>query len=147
MEQTVSDFRQVVKDVIKNVEGVVLDKSIVIKSALSGYLAGGHILLEDVPGVAKTMMVRALAISTGCTYNRVQCTPDLLPTDISGVSIYNQKTQEFEFRKGPIFSQILVADEINRATPRTQSALLSLARSPTRPLYDEAFRGLPQYPV
>jgi len=120
----VSDFRQVVKDVIANIETVVLDKNAVIKSALSGYLAGGHILLEDVPGVAKTMMVRALAISTGCTYNRIQCTPDLLPTDISGVSIYNQKTQEFEFRKGPIFAQILVADEINRATPRTQSALL-----------------------
>jgi len=77
-----------------------------------------------VPGVAKTMMVRALAVSSGCTFTRVQCTPDLLPSDVSGVSIYNQKTQEFEFRRGPIFSQVVVADEINRATPRTQSALL-----------------------
>lgn len=80
--------------------------------------------MEDVPGVAKTVLVRALAISTGCSFSRIQCTPDLLPTDVSGVSIYNQKTQEFEFRKGPVFSQIVVADEINRATPRTQSSLL-----------------------
>jgi MoxR-like ATPase len=118
------DFRQTVKDLITNVETVILDKPQVVRGALAAYLAGGHVLLEDVPGVAKTMLVRALAISTGCTFQRVQCTPDLLPTDVTGVSIYNQKTQEFEFRKGPIFSQILVADEINRATPRAQSALL-----------------------
>ena len=118
------DFRQTVKDLITNVETVILDKPQVVRGALAAYLAGGHVLLEDVHGVAKTMLVRALAISTGCTFQRVQCTPDLLPTDVTGVSIYNQKTQEFEFRKGPIFSQILVADEINRATPRAQSALL-----------------------
>ncbi len=117
-------FRQVIKDLIANVELVILDKPRVVKSALSAYLAGGHVLLEDVPGVAKTMLVRALAVSSGCTFSRVQCTPDLLPTDISGVSIYNQHTQDFEFRRGPLFSQVLVADEINRATPRTQSALL-----------------------
>jgi len=117
-------FRQVIKDIIANVELVILDKPHVVKSALAAYLAGGHVLLEDVPGVAKTMLVRALAVSSGCTFTRIQCTPDLLPSDISGVSIYNQKNQEFEFRKGPIFSQVLVADEINRATPRTQSALL-----------------------
>jgi MoxR-like ATPase len=120
----VAGYRQIIKDLITNVERVILDKPQVVKSALAAYLAGGHVLLEDVPGVAKTMLVRALAVSSGCTFNRIQCTPDLLPTDISGVSIYNQKTQEFEFRKGPIFSQVLVADEINRATPRTQSALL-----------------------
>lgn len=119
-----AEFRQTVKDLIANVESVILDKPQVVRGALAAYLAGGHVLLEDVPGVAKTMLVRALAISTGCTFQRVQCTPDLLPTDITGVSVYNQKTQEFEFRKGPIFSQILVADEINRATPRAQSALL-----------------------
>ncbi|MBI2424846.1 MAG: AAA family ATPase [Candidatus Hydrogenedentes bacterium] len=118
------EFRQVVKDITKNVESVVLDKPHVIRAALAAFLAGGHVLLEDVPGVAKTMLVRALAITSGCSFTRIQCTPDLLPTDVSGVSIYNQKTQEFEFRKGPIFSQVVVADEINRATPRTQSALL-----------------------
>ena len=117
-------YRQVIKDLIENVERVILDKPSVVKSALAAYLAGGHVLLEDVPGVAKTMLVRALAVSSGCSFSRIQCTPDLLPSDISGVSIYNQHTQDFEFRKGPIFSQVLVADEINRATPRTQSALL-----------------------
>jgi MoxR-like ATPase len=120
----VSNFRQVIKDIIANVETVVIDKTVAIKTGLAAFLAGGHVLLEDVPGVAKTILVRALAISSGCTFNRIQCTPDLLPSDVSGVSIYNQKTQEFEFRKGPIFAQIIVADEINRATPRTQSALL-----------------------
>ena len=118
------EFRDVIKTVSANVERVVLGKSSTVRTALSAMLAGGHVLMEDVPGVAKTMLVRALAISTGCSYARVQCTPDLLPTDISGVSVYNQKNQEFEFRPGPIFHQVIVADEINRATPRTQSALL-----------------------
>ena len=118
------EFRDIVKDLIRAVEGVVLDKPQAVRGVLAAYLAGGHVLLEDVPGVAKTMLVRTLAIASGCSFNRIQCTPDLLPTDISGVSIYNQKTQEFEFRPGPIFCQVLVADEINRATPRSQSALL-----------------------
>ena len=118
------EFRQTVKELLRNVAMVVLDKPQVVRAALSAFLAGGHALLEDVPGVAKTMLARALAISTGCTFTRIQCTPDLLPTDVTGVSVYNQKTQEFEFRRGPIFSQVVVADEINRATPRTQSALL-----------------------
>lgn len=118
------EFRETIKSIIKNVEQVILDKNTVIRQALSAFLSGGHALLEDVPGVAKTMLVRALAISSGCSFTRIQCTPDLLPSDISGVSIYNQKNQTFEFRPGPIFSQIIVADEINRATPRTQSALL-----------------------
>lgn len=119
-----AEFRQIVKDLLAAIDGVVLDKSPVVRAVVSTYLAGGHVLLEDVPGVAKTMLVRTLAIASGCSFTRVQCTPDLLPTDISGVSIYNQKTQEFEFRRGPIFCQVLVADEINRATPRTQAALL-----------------------
>jgi MoxR-like ATPase len=119
-----SAFRQAIKDIVTNVETVILDKSAVIKTALAAFLAGGHVLMEDVPGVAKTVLVRCLAVSSGCTFNRIQCTPDLLPTDVSGVSIYNQKTQEFEFRRGPIFAQVIVADEINRATPRTQSSLL-----------------------
>ncbi len=118
------EFRDVVKALIQSMESVVLDKPQVIRGILSAFLAGGHVLIEDVPGVAKTMLVRTLAIASGCTFARIQCTPDLLPSDISGVSIYNQRTQDFEFRKGPIFSQVLVADEINRATPRTQSALL-----------------------
>ncbi len=92
--------------------------------AVAAILGGGHVLLEDVPGVAKTILVRALAISSGSSYARIQCTPDLLPSDVSGVSIFNQKTREFEFRPGPIFNQIIIADEINRATPRTQSAFL-----------------------
>ena len=118
------EFRQAIKDIAGNVEKVVLDKPQVVRAALAAYLAGGHVLLEDVPGVAKTMLVRALAISSGCSFTRIQCTPDLLPTDVTGVSIYNQKTQQFEFRQGPIFAQVVVADEVNRATPRTQSALL-----------------------
>jgi MoxR-like ATPase len=110
--------------IIANVEKVILGKRPQITLALVAYLTEGHILLEDVPGVAKTMLARALARSVGCTFKRVQCTPDLLPTDITGVSIFNQKTAEFEFRPGPVFAQTLLADEINRATPRTQSALL-----------------------
>jgi MoxR-like ATPase len=118
------EFRQVVKDLVKNTELVILDKPETVKNAVAAFLGGGHVLLEDVPGVAKTMLVRTLAISSGCSFSRIQCTPDLLPSDVTGVSIYNQKSREFEFRKGPVFAQIVVADEINRATPRTQSALL-----------------------
>jgi len=118
------EFRQAIKDIIANINTVILDKGSVVQTALGAFLAGGHVLLEDVPGVAKTMLVRALAISSGCSFVRIQCTPDLLPSDVSGVSIFNQKTREFEFRRGPVFSQVIVADEINRATPRTQSALL-----------------------
>lgn len=118
------DFRQTVKAMITGMDAVILDKTPVIKTALAAVLAGGHVLLEDVPGVAKTMLARTLALCSGCAFNRIQCTPDLLPSDITGVSVFNPKTQEFNFRPGPVFSQILVADEINRATPRTQAALL-----------------------
>src|SRR6184192_1581714 len=110
--------------IIANIEKVIIGKRPQLALAVSSYLCEGHILLEDVPGVAKTMFARALARSVGCTFKRLQCTPDLLPTDVTGVSIFNQKSAEFEFRPGPIFAQIVLADEINRATPRTQSALL-----------------------
>ena len=118
------EFRDAIKAIIQNVEQVVLDKRQVVEMALAAVLGGGHVLLEDVPGVAKTVLVRSLAVSSGCTFTRIQCTPDLLPTDVTGVSVYNQRSQDFEFRPGPLFSQMVVADEVNRATPRTQSALL-----------------------
>ncbi|MBI2826425.1 MAG: MoxR family ATPase [Planctomycetia bacterium] len=112
------------KKIIANVERVIIGKRQEVVLAMVAYFCEGHVLLEDVPGVAKTMLARALAKSVGCTFKRVQCTPDLLPTDITGASIFNQKTGEFEFRPGPVFAQIVLADEINRATPRTQAALL-----------------------
>lgn len=113
-----------VQKIIENVEEVILGKNRVIRLSLAAMMAEGHILFEDVPGVGKTILVRSLARSIGCSFKRIQFTPDLLPSDITGVSIYNQKTNEFEFREGPILSQVVLADEINRATPRTQSALL-----------------------
>jgi MoxR-like ATPase len=119
-----SDVAALAGKLITNIEKVIIGKRQPLTLALAAYLSEGHILLEDVPGVAKTMFARALAVSVGCTFKRLQCTPDLLPTDVTGVSIFNQKTAEFEFRPGPIFAQTLLADEINRATPRTQSALL-----------------------
>ncbi|MSR32783.1 MAG: MoxR family ATPase [Gemmataceae bacterium] len=118
------DVQALSEKVISNIEKVILGKRKQISLALASYLAEGHILLEDVPGVAKTILARAIARSIGCVFKRVQCTPDLLPSDISGVSIFNLKTSEFEFRPGPIFAQTVLADEINRATPRTQAALL-----------------------
>jgi MoxR-like ATPase len=110
--------------VLENVEKVIVGKSSVVELVLVALFCEGHVLLEDVPGIGKTMMARAVARSLGCSFHRIQSTPDLLPSDITGSYIFNQKTSDFEFRAGPIFSQVVLADEINRATPRTQSALL-----------------------
>jgi MoxR-like ATPase len=107
-----------------NVEQVVIGKRAEIELAVVGLACQGHLLIEDVPGVGKTMLAKALARSLGCTFRRIQFTPDLLPSDITGVSIYNQKRDEFEFRPGPIVAQVVLADEINRATPKTQASLL-----------------------
>ena len=116
--------QQTAKRIIKNVEKVIVGKRQSVVYALVNWFCAGHFLLEDVPGVAKTILARALAQSVGCEFKRIQCTPDLLPTDITGASIFNQKKVEFEFRPGPLFSNIVLADEINRTTPRTQAALL-----------------------
>jgi MoxR-like ATPase len=110
--------------VIANVEKVIVGKRPVIELVLMALLCEGHVLIEDVPGMGKTMLARAIAVSTGLEFKRLQCTPDLMPNDVTGVSIFNQQKREFEFRPGPIFTNILLADEINRASPRTQSALL-----------------------
>lgn len=108
----------------ENIQKVIVGKDEVINLTLAVVLCEGHMLLEDVPGIGKTTLARTLATSLGCTFHRIQFTPDLLPSDVTGISWFNQKSQEFEFRPGPVMSQVVLADEINRATPRTQSALL-----------------------
>jgi MoxR-like ATPase len=110
--------------VIGNVERVIVGKRREVQMTLIGLLCEGHLLIEDVPGVGKTMLARSIAKSIGCSFRRIQFTPDMLPSDVTGVSMFNQKTREFEFRPGPLVAQIVLADEINRATPKTQSALL-----------------------
>jgi MoxR-like ATPase len=110
--------------VIDNVERVIVGKREEVSLALVALLCKGHVLIEDVPGVGKTMLAKAIARSIGCTFKRIQFTPDLLPSDVTGISMFNQQTREFEFRPGPIMAQIVLTDEINRATPKTQSALL-----------------------
>lgn len=122
--QSFDQYHTKMVKVIQNVQKVMIGKEKIVELALVAILARGHILLEDVPGVGKTMLVRSLARSLGCTFKRIQFTPDLLPSDVTGVSIYNQKEMSFEFLKGPIFGNIVLADEINRTSPKTQSALL-----------------------
>ncbi len=110
--------------VIENIEKVIVGKRSTVELAVISLLCQGHLLIEDVPGVGKTMLARSLARSLGCTFSRIQFTPDMLPSDVTGVSIFNQVSREFEFRNGPVMAQIVLADEINRATPKTQAALL-----------------------
>jgi len=122
--QSVQDLATAVQRVIGNVEKVIVGKGEAVAFSLIAVICHGHVLIEDVPGVGKTVLTKAIARSIGCTFKRIQFTPDLLPSDVTGTSIYNQKTSNFEFRAGPIMAQIVLADEINRATPKTQSALL-----------------------
>jgi MoxR-like ATPase len=124
MDPKVAEIRPFAQRVIQNLEKVIVGKRPVLDLIIIGLLCQGHLLIEDVPGVGKTMMARSLARSLGCQFSRIQFTPDMLPSDVTGVSIFNQVTRQFEFRPGPIMAQIVLADEINRATPKTQSALL-----------------------
>ncbi|MBC7260054.1 MAG: MoxR family ATPase [Chloroflexi bacterium] len=116
--------QEVAKRIVDNVEKVIIGKRQQVEQTVIALLCQGHVLIEDVPGVGKTMLAKTIARSLGCTFQRIQFTPDMLPSDVTGVSVFNQKTREFEFRPGPIMAQIVLTDEINRATPKTQSALL-----------------------
>ncbi|MFN2244883.1 MAG: AAA family ATPase [Anaerolineae bacterium] len=118
------DIKKAADRVVENIARVIVGKDEVIELCLAALLCEGHILLEDVPGIGKTTLAKAIARSTGCSFRRIQFTPDLLPSDVTGILYFNQRSQDFEFRPGPIMSQVVLADEINRATPRTQSALL-----------------------
>ncbi len=129
--------------VIYQMEKVIIGKRDVIEKLLIALLCGGHVLLEDVPGVGKTMLVRTLSRTIDCSFQRIQCTPDLLPSDLTGSSIFNQQTSQFEFRPGPLMANLVLADELNRATPRTQSALLE-AMEEKRITVDGATYSLPE---
>ncbi len=122
--ETLKSVQDSAERVAASVERVIIGKHVEVRMALVALLCEGHILIEDVPGVGKTMLAKAISRSIGCSFRRIQFTPDLLPSDVTGLSIFNQKTAEFEFRPGPIMAQVVLADEINRATPKTQSALL-----------------------
>jgi MoxR-like ATPase len=120
----VNKIKDIGKRVKENIERVIVGKGDAVELAIVALLCEGHVLIEDVPGIGKTMLAKSLARSLDCSFRRIQCTPDLLPSDVTGTYIFNQKTSEFEYRPGPIMAQVVLADEINRATPRTQSALL-----------------------
>jgi MoxR-like ATPase len=124
MENSMADILDFAERIITNIEKVIIGKRSSVQLAIVSLLCQGHLLIEDVPGVGKTMLARSLARSLGCSFSRIQFTPDMLPSDVTGVSIFNQVSREFEFRPGPIISQVVLADEINRATPKTQAALL-----------------------
>lgn len=124
MDRNINEIQEFVEKLVSNLEKVIIGKRETLELTVIGLLCQGHLLIEDVPGVGKTMLARSLAKSIGCDFRRIQFTPDMLPSDVTGVTIFNQVTREFEFRPGPIVSQIILADEINRATPKTQSALL-----------------------
>jgi len=124
MAVDLSKVRKLGEKLKDNLGKVIIGKDETIALTIIAFLCQGHLLIEDVPGVGKTMLARSLAKSLGCTFKRIQFTPDMLPSDVTGISIYNQNTKEFEFRPGPLMAQIVLGDEINRATPKTQSALL-----------------------
>src|SRR5262245_60047844 len=140
--QSVQDLATAVQRVVNNVEKVIVGKAEAVAFSLIAVICHGHVLIEDVPGVGKTVLTKAIARSIGCTFKRIQFTPDLLPSDVTGVSVYNQKTGNFEFRPGPVLAQIVLADEINRATPKTQSALLE-AMEESQVTVDGTTRPLP----
>jgi MoxR-like ATPase len=137
------NIQSVTDRVIANIEQVIIGKRQTVELAVVGLLCQGHLLIEDVPGVGKTMLARSLARSLGCSFSRIQFTPDMLPSDVTGVSIFNQVTREFEFRSGPVMSQVVLADEINRATPKTQAALLE-AMEERQVTVDGVTRPLPR---
>lgn len=144
MDTKIAEIRPFSQRVIQNLEKVIVGKRSVLDLIVIGLLCQGHLLIEDVPGVGKTMVARSLARSLGCEFNRIQFTPDMLPSDVTGVSIFNQVSRQFEFRPGPIMAQIVLADEINRATPKTQSALLE-AMEERQITVDGTTHKLPQH--
>jgi MoxR-like ATPase len=139
----IKNTQQMTRAIVDNIERVIIGKREVIELAVIGLLCQGHLLIEDVPGVGKTMLARSIALSLDCSFNRIQFTPDMLPSDVTGVSIYNQSSRDFEFRPGPVMNQIVLADEINRATPKTQSALLE-AMQENQVTVDGVTHKLPQ---
>ena len=140
---TAADPKTLVETLVDNIGQVIIGKRGVVELSLVSLLSKGHLLIEDVPGVGKTMLARSIAVTTGCEYRRMQFTPDLLPSDVTGASVYNQKEEEFQFRPGPVIAQIVLADEINRATPKTQSALLE-AMGERQVSVDGVTYGLPE---
>lgn len=140
---SVADVQTFAEGVIQNIEKVIVGKRSTVELALVSLLCQGHLLIEDVPGVGKTMLARSIARSLGCSFSRIQFTPDMLPSDVTGVSIFNQVTREFEFRHGPVMAQVVLADEINRATPKTQAALLE-AMEERQVTVDGVSRPLPR---